>query len=260
MLKVGISALKKIKKSTFIAIILLFIPILIVSPFFIPHHEEFVSNGGIQSVQELGINGSVHFTYVNYGVTRNYAEKIKIFMSGYSDLQFTPLEDYTYEEYRDYEEVSKQFQYETVTNAVASAGSMSNVSTATALNAEMNKILEQSQMYSGDSYGLMIAIGLIEEWQQTDFSHGGKYKIAGTGSLLSDQSVGSIGSIRNKLLTAEENGVDIFFIPKDSEFYEDKTWSNQYEALQVVNEEDLTVRVVPVGNLNEALSVLNSLY
>ena len=249
----------RMKKSTFLALILLLIPFIVVVPLYLPHHEEFEANGDISSVEELGVDGHVYFTYVHYGVTKNYAEKIAIMMSLRNDVEFTPLEDYTYEEFLASEDVVDEFQYETISNAVSYAGNMSSNESTTALNTKIQEILVQSVNYSGDSFGLMIAIGLIEEWQQIDFSKGGKYKIAGTGAMLYDQSVGSIGSVRHKLLTAEENGVDIFFIPKDKQYFEDPTMSNQYEAEQVVKAEGLSLKVIPVSNLDDAISVLKSL-
>jgi PDZ domain-containing protein len=247
------------RKSTFLALILLLIPFIIVVPLFLPHHEEFVATGDISTVKELGIDGNVYFTYVHFGVTRNYWEKFAVKFSQSDDITFTPLEDYTYEEYLASEEVVDEYQYETVSNAVSYAGTMSSHGDSIDMNTQIQEILNRSEEYSGDSYGLMIAIGLIEEWQQIDFSQGGKYKIAGTGAMLYDQSVGSIGAVRHKLLTAEKNGVDIFLIPEDKQYFEDPTMSNEYEAEQVVKEEGLSVKVIPVSNLDDAISVLRSL-
>lgn len=249
----------RMRKSTILALILLLIPFIIVVPLFLPHHEEFEANGDISSVEELGIDGHVYFTYVHYGVTKNYAEKIAIMMLLRDDFEFTPLEDYTYEEYLASEDVVDEFQYETIINAVSYAGNMSSNESSTELHTKIQEILDQSENYSGDSFGLMIAIGLIEEWEQIDFSQGGKYKIAGTGAMLYDQSVGSIGAVRHKLLTAEENGVDIFLIPEDKQYFEDPTMSNQYEAEQVVKDEGLSLKVIPVSNLDDAISILKSL-
>lgn len=250
----------RIRKSTILALILLLIPFIIVVPLYLPHHEEFIATGDISPVKKLGIDGHVYFTYVHYGVTRNYAEKFAVWSSLSEDIEFTPLEDYTYEEYLSLENFVDDYQFDTVTNAVTYAGTMSNQDDSNNLNVQIQEILSQSTDYSGDSYGLMIAIGLIEEWQQIDFSQGGKYKIAGTGAMLYDQSVGSIGAVRHKLLTAEENGVDIFLIPEDKQYFEDPTMSNQYEAEQVVKDEGLSLKVIPVSNLSDAISVLKSLH
>lgn len=159
----------RMKKSSFLALILLLIPFIVVVPLYLPHHEEFEAKGDISSVEELGVDGHVYFTYVHYGVTKNYAEKIAIMMSLRDDVEFTPLEDYTYEEFLASEDVVEEFQYETISNAVSYAGNMSSNESTTALNTKIQEILVQSVNYSGDSFGLMIAIGLIEEWQQIDF-------------------------------------------------------------------------------------------
>jgi Lon-like protease len=65
----------------------------------------------------------------------------------------------------------------------------------------------------------MLGIGLVEEAQKEDFSKSDTYVIAGTGTMEADHSVGSVGAIHDKLLTAEKFGTDYFFVPKDKETF-----------------------------------------
>lgn len=252
------TTMEKLKEARF-GLILLFIPFLSASTLMWPHHEEYYAIGDIAPVEELGVDGNVHFTYVYSGVTENLWDKFWIWTEIDGQLEFYPLEYYTYEEYKESGEMMAEFKFETVENAVENASDSSNYGTANELNQKVQEIIYQSGSYIGDSFGLMLAIGLVEEWENVDFSKRGKYIIAGTGTMAADNTVGSVGAIRHKLLTAEENDVDIFFVPKDADYYYDSTYSNEYEAAKVVKEEDLNVTVVPVATLDEALSYLRNL-
>lgn len=74
------------------------------------------------------------------------------------------------------------------------------------------KLLNFGGEIEGNSTGLMMALQLTQELSGRDLTHG--YKIAGTGSLELDGSVGEIGAMTHKVKTAVANGVDIYFVPK----------------------------------------------
>lgn len=225
-----------------------------------PQSKEFTAVGDIVSVEELGIDGSVYFTYVESGITRNRYEEISVYVN-YKHPSFVPLteEEVTYWE-EAYTDGTDEYKEETIENAVAVASQQEETDGfSSEVQARINEIIGQSEGYYGDSMGLMIAIGLYEELHNEDFSFGGLYRIAGTGTMEGDQTVGSIGAIREKLLTAQANRVDYFFIPKDRDYYYDETFSNEYEAEQVIKEENLTLNVIPVGTLQEAILFLESL-
>ncbi|MEW9674252.1 hypothetical protein [Ammoniphilus sp. 3BR4] len=216
----------------------------------LPQYEGFESNGEIVPVEELGIQGSVFFTYIEGGIVRNRIDKWIVQLTTDDDIDFYPMteEDVMNEVFMT--EIGDEIRTDTVENALANTDS-TDIS-------QKEEILENSEIYLGDSFGLMVAIGLVEERDGVDFSHGGKLVIAGTGTLYEDGTVGSVGGIRHKLLTAEDQGVDLFFVPKDSgsEFFLEGELTNEEEARQTVEDYDLNVHVVPVATLDEALTYL----
>jgi PDZ domain-containing protein len=242
-----------------IAAILMLIPAGVAVFFFYPSYYWFSGTGEIVSVQEIGVDGSVHFTYVNEGVVSNLYERIAI-RQQMPDVEFEPADydvDEEFQEFLDYGEVARN---ETIFNAVLSADAAAEQhATDEELDDRLEQLIWETSDYYGDSIGLMLAIGLAEEAAQTDFSQGGKYVIAGTGTLEEDFYVGSVGAIRNKLRTAENAGADIFFVPKDYETYFYEGISNEEEAIQVAEELNLKLQVVPVETLNEALTFLENL-
>ncbi len=248
----------KEKKEYSLAIILLIIPLIAAVVMMYPKHEEFVATGDITSVEELGVEGSVYFTYVHEGIIENLYEKFSVSLTSRNEIEFSSLDQHQYENYTAYYETSDKYKHNTIVNAVQNAEVKTDSQTIK-ISEKSQKIMEKSSDYIGDSFGLMIAIGLIEEWNDEDFSQNNQYIISGTGTIEYDGTVGSVGAIRHKLLSAEMNDVDIFFVPKDREYYADKNFSNQVEAKKVVKEEQLTVKVIPVANLDEALEYLRKL-
>jgi Lon-like protease len=225
-----------------------------------PQHKEFTAVGDIVSVEELGIDGSVYFTYVEGGMTSNRFEEMAVLLN-YTDPSFIALteEDVAYlEEY--YMDDSYFDKEETIENAVEVATSGASHSDMTEeLSNRIEEIMNYSEGYYGNSIGLMTAVGLVEELTNSDFSKGGKYVIAGTGTMEADETVWSVGAIREKLLTAEYNDVDFFLIPKDREYYEVEDESNEAEAERIKKEEHLTVHIVPVSSLEHAIQFLRNL-
>ncbi|HZG17194.1 MAG TPA: hypothetical protein VE710_19615 [Candidatus Bathyarchaeia archaeon] len=207
----------------------------------------------------MGIDGHVNITYIYGGTTKNYLEKILVWgRLAEGGVHFQPVsqaEAARAEEIE--EEVGTAIKEWGIANAIEVSGYASEESNA--FEAKLAEIEEKAAKYQGSSFGLMIAIGLVEEERKLDFSQDGKYRIAGTGTIQQDRSVGSIASVREKLETAERNDVDYFFIPKDKDDYPDVGMSNQEEAEQYVKENQLRVKLVPVDSLDEALAFLETL-
>jgi Lon-like protease len=255
----NIAAGLKIRKEHRLGLYLLVVPFILSLVLVWPVNEEFVSVGDIVTVQDLGVNGSVNFTYVESGVSNNLFTKFFLILSTEKELEFTKLESYELDEIYAYEEFADEDKSATVSSAAEIAGMSSTYSNNSVISSKINEILDNSTQYNGDSFGLMIAIGLVEEWQNLDFSRNGKYIIAGTGTIESDHTVGSVGAIRHKLLTAEKNNVEIFFVPRDKDYFWDPELSNQREAVKVAKEENLKLVVVPVATLEEAITYLKYL-
>lgn len=243
----------KLSKEVYISLTIIAIPLIISGFLMRPVHEEYIVRGDISPVSDIGVDGSVHFTYIYTGYIETYYDKLYVSFF-YRDADFIPLDEEEFTMYTEYSDDMEEDYYK--------AESISNAVYATSLDDEydlqerIDDILFESTGYYGDSLGLMVAIGLIEEMNQLDFSQNGSITIAGTGTLEYDETVGTIGGMRQKLLTAVENNVDIFFIPKDEATY--GIFSNEREARHVVEEEGLDLNVVPVDTLAEAIDYLEN--
>ncbi len=243
-----------IKKEWVISGILLLIPFIVSVITVWPMYYEYDLPGDIVPVEEVGIDGSVYFTYVQTGITTNFYEKLLVEYN-YGNVRFTPIDnDYARAELEMGEEPADHT--ETLDYVVNEVQKLTDEYEWDFLSDRFYDVLEQTQDLYGESFGMMLAIGLYEDQTGTDFSRRGKYKIAGTGTLEPDGTIGSIGAMREKILTAAENNVDIFLVPKDRDRYYWEGMSNQDEALQTVEEEGIKMRVVPVDHLRDAILFL----
>ena len=102
----------------------------------------------------------------------------------------------------------------------------------------------------GPSGGLMQALFVYNELIETDLAQG--LKIAGTGTISLDGSVGYIGSIEQKIITASINNIDIFFVPHLSDSHND----NYIEALKVYNTLDTDMILVGITSFQDAVDYL----
>lgn len=249
-----LTARKNIKKEWMISGILLFIPFIMAVMSVWPQYYEFDMPGDIVPVEEVGINGSVYFTYVQSGYISNFYERIMLELN-YDEVRFTPVDaDYARAE-QELEEEPVDHS-ETLEYVVSEVQKLTNEYEWDFLNDRFYDVLKQTEDLYGESFGLMLAIGLYEDQTGIDFSRGGKYKIAGTGTLEADGTIGSIGAMREKILTAAEHDVDIFLVPKDRDRYYWDGLSNQDEALRTVKEEGIKMQIIPVDHLNEAIRIL----
>lgn len=70
---------------------------------------------------------------------------------------------------------------------------------------------EQGRDVGGPSAGLMLALGIIEKLGPGSLTGG--TKVAGTGTISTDGTVGPIGGIAEKLIGAKEKGATVFLAP-----------------------------------------------
>ncbi|WCN38576.1 S16 family serine protease [Aneurinibacillus uraniidurans] len=240
-------------KENRLAFLLMLIPLSLSICAFIPHHEEFTTTGDIDSVNKIGTNGHVNFVYVRSGVTKNWYEKLALSFVYDNKINFQPVdkEEVAYEEEAEWRE-------DAINHAIEAAARITH-QPVTAFDDTKKRLLAETEIYTGDSFGLMVGLGLIEERTGEDFTKRGAYMIAGTGALEDDQYVGSVGAIREKLLTAQQNNVDYFFIPKDKEWTPPGEISNQEEAERIVQEHRMKLQLVPVDTIDEALAFLRAL-
>ena len=89
----------------------------------------------------------------------------------------------------------------------------------------------------------------------TEFDYTYGLKIAGTGTIEADGTVGSIGGMRSKIFTAYYSGVKIFFVP-----YVESTspTTNYNEAMQAYYDlgSPKDFQIVPVQTFNDAVEFL----
>lgn len=67
----------------------------------------------------------------------------------------------------------------------------------------------------GPSHGAMLALAIIDQ-----LTPGGvikDHKVAGTGTIRVDGSIGPVGGVRQKAFTVERSGADVFFVPEGQE-------------------------------------------
>lgn len=250
---------RKLLTPFIIAAVLLCLPVIAAVSFFLPQYHTFTALGEIVPMREIGVNGSVHFVYVQEGVTTNFFEQIVI-IRNYPDAQFSPADKNSKRHFDAYIDFEEEARNDTILHALQSASELTDSGQAEdQWRDRLALLIEETSDLYGDSIGLMLGIGLIEEATGEDFSRGGNIVIAGTGTLEEDHTVGSVGGIRNKLRTAEKYEADIFFVPHDIHTYEYEGLSNEEEAAQVVQELGLQLQVVPVSSLEEAVAYLRSL-
>lgn len=96
-----------------------------------------------------------------------------------------------------------------------------------------------SNSVGGPSGGLLQTLSIYASLLNINFDN---VKIAGTGTINSDGSIGRIGGIRQKILTADYLGIDLFFLPES----------------HVSDIEDLSYNfdIEPVLTINDALTAL----
>lgn len=92
----------------------------------------------------------------------------------------------------------------------------------------------------GPSAGLAFALGLLEELGR-DVDHG--RRVAVTGEIHLDGSVGAVGGIRQKTIGAREGGVDAFVVPAGDNAAEARRYADG-------------LRIVPVKTFQQALRAL----
>ncbi len=98
-----------------------------------------------------------------------------------------------------------------------------------------------SRNVGGPSAGLMYTLGLIDLLSDDDLLRG--RNIAGTGTIRTDLSVGSIGGIRQKVVAAEAAGAEAMFVPEAN-----------WDAAQTVDANGM--ELVRVASLQDALDYL----
>lgn len=112
-------------------------------------------------------------------------------------------------------------------------------------DAEVPYTLKDSPI-GGPSGGLMQTLYIYNALSVEDLTK--DTRIAGTGTIGIDGTVGSIGGVREKIFTAHKEGVDVFFVPSGTN-HEDAL-----DALDTLRNPDM--EIVAVDTFSEALAYL----
>lgn len=118
------------------------------------------------------------------------------------------------------------------------------------------KFRENESNIGGPSGGLLQTLSIYNMLVKEDITRG--LKIAGTGTIRVDGSVGYVGGIKQKIATAYFNKVDLFFIPNIDERYGSH---NYLEALAACEEFGIDPEgwLIPVHFASEAIAYLEGL-
>jgi Lon-like protease len=101
----------------------------------------------------------------------------------------------------------------------------------------------ESDNVGGPSAGFMFALGIVDAITDGDLTRG--YYVAGTGTLDQDGNVGAVGGAAEKALAAEQDGAQVFLVPRD-DFAEAGRWVHN-------------LRIVPISQFADAINALCAL-
>jgi PDZ domain-containing protein len=105
----------------------------------------------------------------------------------------------------------------------------------------------------GPSAGLMFTLEIYNQLVEEDITKG--YRVAGTGTISTNGTVGRIGGVHQKVVAADRAQADIFFVP----YEEGRQDSNYVLAQETAHEIGTSMKIVPVDTVYEALDYLASL-
>lgn len=110
-----------------------------------------------------------------------------------------------------------------------------------------------SEQIGGPSAGLMFSLEIYNQLTKGDLTKG--YRIAGTGTMSEDGTVGPIGGIQQKIVAADKSGAEIFFAPNQRGSQN----SNYREALIAAKDIKTDMKIVPVDTFDDARTYLEKL-
>ncbi|GAJ25353.1 Lon-like protease [Liquorilactobacillus sucicola DSM 21376 = JCM 15457] len=119
------------------------------------------------------------------------------------------------------------------------------------------KIKTDMEGIQGPSAGLMLSLEMYTQLTHENLKQG--RRIAGTGTILADGTVGEIGGIDKKVVAAAKKKADIFFAPDNVLSDKEKAagkLNNYQEAQKMVHKLSTKMKVVPVKNIQDALAYL----
>ena len=113
-------------------------------------------------------------------------------------------------------------------------------------NPEVNIKFKASE--SGPSGGLITTLEIYNQLTKKDLTHG--HKIAGTGTIEPDGTIGPIGGIKHKIIGAVSDNAKYFLAPAGE---------NYEEAKKYVKEKKLDIKLIEVKTIEDAIKKLEVL-
>ncbi len=101
---------------------------------------------------------------------------------------------------------------------------------------------------AGSSGGLILTLSIYNQLTKQDITKG--LKIAGTGTIEVDGTVGEIGGVKYKLKGAVKEKADVFLVPKGK---------NYEEAMKEKEKHHYSIQIIEVETFDEALKSLENL-
>jgi len=115
------------------------------------------------------------------------------------------------------------------------------------------KVKINTEKIGGPSAGLMFSLEIYNQLVKEDLTKG--YRIAGTGTISPDGTVGPIGGIEQKIVAADREGAEIFFAPNENGAKN----SNYVMAKKTAKDIGTKMKIVPVDTMDDALAYLDKL-
>lgn len=121
-----------------------------------------------------------------------------------------------------------------------------------------DKVKFSTQGVGGPSAGLMFTLSIYDQLNNEDLLKG--RMIAGTGTIEPDGSVGDIGGVSQKVVSADKSGAQIFFVPDNPVSKANKKYypkgNNYQEAKKMAKKLDSKMKIVPVKTAQDAIDYL----
>lgn len=121
-----------------------------------------------------------------------------------------------------------------------------------------DKVKFSTQGVGGPSAGLMFTLSIYDQLNKDDLLKG--RMIAGTGTIEPDGSVGDIGGVSQKVVSADKSGAEIFFVPDNPVAKADKKYypkgNNYQEAKKMAKKLGSKMKIVPVKTAQDAIDYL----
>jgi PDZ domain-containing protein len=97
----------------------------------------------------------------------------------------------------------------------------------------------------------MFALGILDAVTDGDLTRG--YFVAGTGTIAQDGTVGAVGGAAEKALAAQQDGAQVFLVPKD-DAEEARRWVRDLQVVPVERFEDAIQALCALSPLPSAAS------